>query len=254
MINNYSLALGLALSLLIHILVLLFFGIFLTFHPVAPAERTMKNLEVRLTPPSPAKVQAKPGNDLLATRSAAPFKIARAKEKEPPDNKPDTVAKIVAPAPPATDEVKGVDFPGTTITPRSDQTQTNHPLFQARVPRQDTARISQQQALEAQTRQQNEQQTQILILQLQQLLGKILEGQQGVSGKCVLNEPAGGVNHIFKCNSSALYETLYNNEMMVADMLLALRGKGQMFNGFSAETSSGKLSIKLIEENSGARQ
>ncbi|MDO8412678.1 MAG: hypothetical protein Q7S51_02690 [Gallionellaceae bacterium] len=222
------------ISLLGHVLVFFFFGLWLHFHMTLSQEKKVQNLEVRLAPSLPPKTKVIPSKKLLT--ALAP-KIAQASTKTAP---------VVEQASATKDEVVGVALPGAVVTPWAAQNRANNSLFHARISQQNAARAYQQQTMDAQARQQSQQQAQIIISQLQQLLTKRLEVQPAVTGKCMLAEADGELNNHLVCDSSALYEILHQDEKTLVEMLIALRRMGRMLNGFSAEIRAGKLEIILI--------
>lgn len=236
-----------AFSLLMHLFVFYSISLLLLFHVQKSQVAKIEILEVRLAQPESSQ-------ELLNSRAYAQFKVAQAPIKNPLNNIARPPAPIVEQAPPVTGDVAGIAFPGAVATPFSGQIRSNNSLFQALSARQDAARTYYQQAMEAQARQQSEQQAQLMMQQLQQLLARLLDVDPVVTGRCVLAESLDAVNNILKCDSSALYGELLKDEETVAEMLLALRGMGRMFNGFSAEIHAGKLSITLINEDWGTRK
>lgn len=244
---KHRLAVGMAFSLLTHMLVLFSFGLLLQFHATIP-ERKVENLEVRLSQLLPPKVQPKPAKQLLATPAPAQFKVAQVPVQKTPDNIAKPPAPIVEQAPPATGEVEGVAFPSAVATPFPGQIRSSNPFLSARTSQQDAQRTYYQQAMEAQARQRSEMQAQLMIQQLQQMLTKTLDVEPPVKGKCMLVESDGGISNRLKCDSSALYEVLYKEQKDVAGILNALRGMGRVFNGFTAEIRKDKPAITLIIE------
>jgi hypothetical protein len=92
---------------------------------------------------------------------------------------------------------------------------------------------------------QRKSQNTILRKQLLQVLTKLLDVDPIVTGSCILVESETGINHRLKCNSSGLYEVLYKNQKIIAEMLIDLRQVNQSANGFSAELVNQKLIIKI---------
>ena len=115
---------------------------------------------------------------------------------------------------------------------------------------QDAERTYYQQSMEAQAKQRSELQAQLMIEQLQQLLVKELESDKWATGKCVLVETDGGVSNRLKCDNGTLFEVISNKQKDVAGMLIALRGTGRTFNGFTAEMNDKKRTIKLSDDHS----
>lgn len=246
-LSDNRLALSMVFSLLLHSLVFFSVILLIQFNKIKPEEeKKAASLQVRLAQLLPPKVQPKPGIKLLSTLAPAPFKIAQAPVQTPPDNTPKPPAPVDEQAAPAAGKVEGVSFPGSVATPFAGQAHTSNPFsMQARGAQQEAARAYYQRGLEAQSRQRSEFQAQLMLQQLQQLLSKQLDVEPAVSGKCVLVEAADSVNHRLKCDSSALYEVISNNQKNVVAMLVALRGMGRIFNGFSVEIHKNKPLISI---------
>ena len=187
---NKRLALGMAFSLLIHLLFYFISSIFLLQTSGIRQEKQTETLEVRITPTSVPKPQAGlPNNSLISN----------------------TLRQEVLHAP--------------------------HQLKKAE-----------------KTRQQSSRQTQLLALQLKQLLAKVLDVQPVATGKCLLVISDAVASGRMKCDSSALYEVISNNQKDMVKMLTELRDMGRPFNGFSSEVRKDKLIVNLIEEGDAASQ
>lgn len=121
-------------------------------------------------------------------------------------------------------------------------------------PQQETLHASHQQTKSEKARPQSSHQTQLLALQLKQLLAKVLDVQPVATGKCLLVISNGIVRGELKCDSSALYEVISKNQTNMVKMLSELREMGRTFNGFSSEVRKDKLIVNLIEEGDAASQ
>lgn len=169
---------------------------------------------------------------LLTTTTPAAFKITQPKIKKNQDSVPHSSPSVVT----------GVKFPGAASTRWPGQISS---LFGTGASR--SAQTYYQQTMEAQARQQSEQRAQIIMQQLQQMLGTRLNIYPAVTGKCVLAETGVANNHLV-CDSQAMSDLLRTDENRVVGMLLALRGMGKTLNGFSAKTRAEGLGIILINE------
>ncbi len=203
-------------------------------------------LQVRLTQPRPPIAQTTPRKKLLTTPINDSFKVAEAPVQKPPVAAPMPPAPVVEPEPPSAEQITGIALPGSIPTPFPVQGRANNSLFHPRSAQQDAARAYYQQVQEARERQRTEFQAQIMMQNLHQMLVKILDVQPLVSGKCELVESDNVQSHRLKCDSSALYESISNDQKNVVDLLTALRGMGRNFNGFSAGEEAGKPRISLI--------
>ncbi|MBI3481170.1 MAG: hypothetical protein HY016_12590 [Nitrosomonadales bacterium] len=229
LLSGSKLALGMAISVLVHLCAFFALAALLQFHISPPVEPG--KLEVRLAPSLPPPLPAKPVKPLLATHASAPF--------------------AVAPTSSAAAEVTGVAFPAAVATAWSGANGASNSPFGAHSFRQDAAPY--QRAMEEQTRQRSEQQAQLMMLQLQQLLAQRLDVHPVETGRCMLAESAEGASHKMSCDSPALDEVLSKDGKMVAEMLIALRGMGHMLKGFSAELRQEKPAIMLIYDEPSIR-
>lgn len=244
LINN-SLTMSMAISLLLHLLVIFSFDLLPRPHTVVPKEETVSSLNVRLAQLPPKIKQPKPNRKLLAARTPAQNKIPQAPIQDTPVSAPQTITQVVEKSPPHADDVTGVSFPSAVATPWPIQDRANNSIFHARSSQQDAARIAYQQAMGAQARQRSEQQAQHMMVQLHQLLVKLLDAEPDVTGKCALAGTDGVLANQLVCDAPALHEVLSKDEKAVAVMLIALRGMGKMLNGFSAEIRADKPEIIL---------
>jgi hypothetical protein len=238
------LTLSTGLSLLLHFFVFFSLSLLLKMNTPAAKNPRVNILEVRFSHPAPPQSQPRPVNQLLTTAKPAPYKVDQANISKTPLPLPaETVIEQPAPA------VEGVAFPAAIATPFQGQARSRNPFsLRAQDAQQNAARTYYQQTMAAQARQHTEFQAQLIVQQLQQILGKALDVEPLVTGKCMLVESAGDLSNRLKCDSSALYELLHKEQKDVAGMLIALRGMGRILNGFSAEKQAGKLGITLINE------
>lgn len=235
-----------AISLLGHALVFFSLGLLLRLDTTIAKHKMAGNLMVRLSQTPPSKSQPMPGNKLLASTAPARLKIAQPNIKSTPDKVPQPTTRPVEQAS-SQDKIGGVAFPGAVAAPLPAKIRSNNPFFQSRSPRQDTALTYQQQAVEAQARQQSAQRAQVVIMQLHQLLSSRLDVQPVVTGKCMLAEPVAPGKDLLVCDSQALYEVINKDVKNVAAMLIALREMGSLLSGFSAGIHAGRLGIILVE-------
>lgn len=239
--SDHGLSLSMAFSLLVHLLVLILLSLLLQHHTtVTQKGRGATTLEVRFAQLVPIK-QTHPSKKMLTVPAPAPFKIAQASAQDPvlPPS-----ARVVDQ--PNTSQVAGIAFPGAATTPWPGNNRPMSSLFNIRPPQLDAERIYYQQAMEAQARQQTEQQAQLMIQRLQQLLVRLLNVNPVVQGKCMLAETDGVIDNRLGCDSSALHELLHKDEMNVIAMLIATRNMGKMLIGFAAEHRAEELGIILI--------
>ncbi len=244
LINN-SLSMSMAISLLLHLLVILSFNTLPRLHTSKPKATAVSSLSVRLDQLHPRIKQPKPGKKLLATRTPAQYKTQQASIQDKPASIPRPTAKVVEKSPPPANGATGVAFPSAVVTPWPIQSRTNNSIFHARLSPQDAARIAYRQAMEAQARQQSEQRAQHMMVQLHQLLIRLLDVQPVVTGKCALAGADGVLASQLVCDSAALHEALSKDERAVAEMLVAINGAGKGPNGFSAEIRADKPEIIL---------
>lgn len=246
-------AASMAFSLLVHWLVLYSLTGWLLPRPIQPGK---DSLEVRLAlRPQTGKApvpNARQDERLLAGQPSPEFEIATPVQEvvkppiEQPPAPPDDTATIpvaAEPAPASTPpgEAAGVSIPGAVASPWGGPVR---PANQLR--RQDYYR----QMMESKARQQFEQQTQLLIGQLHRLLGERIRAQGGdVEGKCELAGLADSRDKRLVCEPSSLEALLKSDEKGVVEMLLVLRARGKMFDGFSAAFRDEQLNLKLhVEE------
>ncbi len=244
LINN-SLAMSMAISLLLHLLVIFAFDLLPRSHALLPKVITVSSLDVRLAQLPPKIKQPRPSKKLLTSRAPAQHKIPQAPIQDKPVSVTQPTAQAMEKSPPPADGATGLAFPSAISIPWPIQNHVNNSIFHARSLQQDAARIAYQQAMEAQARQQSEQQGQHLVVQLHQLLAKLLEAEPDVTGKCALAGADGVLANQLVCDSPALHEALSKDEKTVAEMLVALSGTGKMLNGFSAEMRTDRPEIIL---------
>lgn len=237
-----------SISLLTHLLVLFSVSVLLRLHAPVPQITTVKVLEVRLSPQTPAKTHSVPNQTLLTNKAPTQFKVPQSNNKELTKRIPQLAPPIAENPSAKSDEVGGIAFPGAITTPFQGERRSINSLFHPPPSQQNAAQNYYQQAMEAQARQRAEYQARLIMQQLHQLLLKELDVEPAVSGKCKLIEPTENNNTQLMCDSPALYEVISKNEMNVVGMLVALRQMGNMINGFSAEHPSEKLSITLIND------
>lgn len=243
--SNNRLAFGMAISLLVHLFVFFCFSLLLHRHTALPKETIVGNLNVRLAQQSSKIEPPKPGKKLLSTRTPAQYKTVQATIQDPPVSVPQPTAQAAEKSPPSADGVTGVAFPGAVATPWSGPIGASNSIFHASSLQPDAARIAYQQAMEAQARQQSEQHAQHIMVQLHQLLSKLLDAQPAATGACALAGTDVVVAKQFVCDSPALHEALSKDEKTIAGMLVALRKMGKMLNGFSVEMRTEKPEIML---------
>jgi hypothetical protein len=244
---NIRLPLSMAFSLLLHLLVIFLIGLFL--QPPTPVLKQIETLEVRLSPTISPKARHQEKLAVLTSKAPVPFKIEQADKKIQETPSPISNAEIEPPSPPS-NEIRGIAMPGAIALPWQGQTNSINSPFHPPPSQQNVARIYYQRAMEAQTKLQSEQQAQLIIQQLHQLLAKKLAVDPVATGKCIFAENDDGTNLRLSCGTSALYEVLYKEQNTIASMFIALRRLGHEFSGFSAETISDKLQIKLINKDS----
>jgi hypothetical protein len=242
MLLNNRLTLSSALSVLLHLLAVFFVSLLLQTKAITPAKPKPDTLEVSFA--QAARPHTRTPKPILTTTRPAPFKVAQANNKQPPH--PLTPVPVVAQPAPATETIEGVAFPGAIATPFPGQARTGNPFaMQARGAQQEAARAYYQQAMETQARQRADFQAQLMLQQLQQLLAKRLDAEPTASGKCMFVEADDHVNHRLKCDSSALYEVLHDEQKNIAGMLIALRGLGRAITGFTIESRNNNSIISI---------
>ena len=244
LINN-SLTISMVISLLLHLLVIFSFDLLPRPHTDVPKEKIVSSLDVRLAQLPPKIKQPRPSKKLLTSRAPAQHKIPQAPIQDKPVSAPQSTAQSMEKSPPSADGATGVVFPNAVATPWPVQNRVSNSIFHASSLQQDAARIAYQQAMEAQARQQSEQQGQHMVVQLQQLLAKLLDAEPDVTGKCALAGTDGVLANQLVCDSPALHEALSKDEKTVTEMLVALSGIGKMLNGFSAEMRTDRPEIIL---------
>ena len=245
------LPLSMAFSMLFHLLVILLIGLFL--QPPTPVLKQIETLEVRLSPAIPPKAQHQEKLAVLTSKAPVPFKIEQADKKIQETPSPIPNPEIEPPSPPG-NEIKGIAMPGAIALPWQGQAKSVNSPFHLQPSQQDIARNYYQKAMELQARRQTEQQAQIIIQQLHQLLARQLHVEPAVTGTCELVEYNAGNSHKLSCGTSALYEVLYKDQNTITAMLIALRGLGHEYSGFSVESNSDKLQIKLLPNDSGTNR
>ena len=240
------------LSLLVHGIVLYSSTALLLPKPIQPGT---EGLEVRLVPrpqadkaPVPKPESAK-DELLMAGRTSAEFKIPTPAQEvvKPPMEQPAAPSEGAAVIPDAEAEQatapqeEAANVPGAVALPWGGQVR---PANQFK--RQDDYR----QMMESKAKQQREQQTQLLIGQLYRLLGERIRAQEAnVEGQCELAGLADGRDKRLICEPASLGALLQSDEKSVTEMLLVLRARGKMFNGFSAALRDGQLGLTLrVEE------
>lgn len=250
-------AASLALSLLVHGLVLYSLAAWFLPKPIQPGK---DSLEVRLmlwpqTDKAPVSKPAASKQDerLLAGQTPSEFEISTPVQEvvKPPIEQPtappvgaaaapDVAAEPVPPASTPQGEAAGVSIPGAVASPWGGSVRANQ--FR----QQDYYR----QMMEPRAMQQFEQQTQLFIGQLYRLLGERIRAQGGdVEGKCELAGLADGRDKRLVCEPSSLWALLKSDEKDVMEMLLVLRTRGKMFDGFSVAFRDGQPNLELhVEE------
>ena len=84
-----------------------------------------------------------------------------------------------------------------------------------------------------------------MILQLQQMLAKLLERHPGVAGNCALSKSDTGLKNSLQCDSAALHELLHKDQQIVEAMLIILRGMGRVYSGISVTNRNNMSFITL---------
>lgn len=236
---------GMAVSVLAHLFVFFCFGLLTLRHTALPKETTVSSLNVRLAQQSSKIEPPKPVKKLQSARTPAQYKFAQAVIQNPPASVPQPTARAVKKLPTPADSITGVAFPGSVATPWSGQPGASNSIFHAPSLQQDAARIAYQQAIDAQAMQQSEQHAQHIMVQLHQLLSRLLDVHPVATGTCALAGTDRAVVKHLVCVSPALNEALSKDEKTVAGMLAALRETGKMLNGFSVEMRADKPEIML---------
>ena len=244
MLLNNRLKLSAGLSMLLHLLVFFSFSLLLQINASKPEKAKSEKLEVSFAPPARPHPPAKYSKQILTTTSLAPFDVDQANIKKSPQAL--TTVPVIAQPAPVTETVEGVAFPGAIASPFPGQARNSNPFsMQARGAQQEAARAYYQQAMEAQARQRAEFQAQLMMQQLRQLLAKQLEAEPSAAGKCLFVEADDHVNHRLKCDSSALYEVLHDEQKNIAGLMVALRGTGRAITGFTIESRNNNSIISI---------
>ena len=206
--------------------------------------RRVDVLEVRFSPPPP-KPLPKLDKHLLTREINTQFKVTQVTVQHAPEIAPPPSLPITEPTATTT---QGIAMTGAITMPWQLPGRSNNSPFHPPSAQQNAEQNYYQQAMQAQARQRNEDQSRQRIQQLQQLLTNILDVKPAVSGKCSLDNAAAGAQLQLKCNSPALYEVISKNQMDLVGMLVALRSMGRLINGFSVEPQAEKLHIFLTKD------
>jgi hypothetical protein len=195
-------------------------------------------LKVRISPPRLPTARTALNKQLLTLDEYAQFKVAADVTAKLADHRlplPATEA--------ANSQTKGVAFPGAITMPWQTPTRSNNSSFHSRPSQQPVTQRHYQNEMVIQESHRTEQQTQLLINQFQQILIKLVDSKSELSGSCVLTEYGDGVT--LDCDSPELFTTLQKDQKKITGMLLALRGMGRIYSGFSVTKRNNIFGISL---------
>jgi hypothetical protein len=233
-----------AISLLLHILVFAFLLYYLA-HGNKSVQPNSSPMVIQLQHLQPSSALVSNTKKIISVPALSPIKIP-SPVQQPSDISADSVAPSAkVSSSEQTEKITGIAMPGKINSGFSGFQAEGNAFSQASHSQQDIARSNYQQMIEAQARLKSAQQSQNLLMQLQQTLRKRLDSKTAATGTCNLIGSETHAPHL-KCDSVILYGQIRNDEQNLLGMFKLLRNMGNSYSGFKTERLEGNLHIFIL--------